>query len=198
MRRMLCLLCLLALLPGCAAALGRTYADFETLYAENIAFLNQNVQRHLLPHTPKRDYDTDGKRLYRIVNGALDVEIHMDQQSEQIASCRITLTAPSSMPYGSPQHLDFSVSGYHSYALLMAMAPGDTPYERYALVQQVSDALAAGDTFDTYTWDYHLTCTREERSVTMLFENKLLMEKKTEAPVETELPSDEEDNALLG
>lgn len=182
MRKLLSILMLLCLLSGMAAAedLGRSYEDFEALYADSILFINANTGRHLLPHTPSRDYDSNGKRLYRIQSGALDVEIHLDDQAQQIASCRIILTAPANMKYESAQHRDFTTSGYHSYALMMAMAEGAAAYDRYALVTEVNAGLAASadGLYETYAGDYRLTCTRTDGVATLLFENQLLMEEE--------------------
>lgn len=196
MRKLLCLLCLCLLLPGWAAAdFGRSYADFEALYAENIVFLNQNTDRHMLPYTPAREYDAEGQGLYRIHVEALDAEIRLDSLGERIASCRVTLTAPEGMTYGGPQHQDFVVSGLHNYALVMAMSDAETPYERYALVDSVSQGIRDAQRFETNTGDYHVTCTREGSAVTILFENELLMDADPAAP---EDDGDEEGDSLAG
>jgi len=204
MRKLLCMLICLCL-AGAAAAEGpaRTYAAFEASYAENIVFINDNAGRHLLPHTPLRDYDTDGNRLYRIDKGALSAVIRMDDLAETIESCQITLTAPADMKYGSPQHNDFNTAGYHSYALIMAMDESAAPHERYALITRISEGLAATTTgiFETQVGDYHLTCTSANGIATMLFENELLKEQETEIIVPAEDEAEEtpsEEDEFLG
>ena len=203
MRKLLCMLMLLCLLATAAADdFGRTYKHFESAYAENIVFINENTGRHLLPHTPTRDYDANGNRMYRIESGALSVEIHLDDLAEQIASCRITLTAPENLKYGTTQHHDFNTAGYHSYALIMAMDDSAAPYERYALVTQISEGLAASgaEPFITQVGDYRLTCTSAGGSATMLFENELLMETEPLTPDEDDVSedADSEEDEFLG
>lgn len=204
MRKLLCILLLLCLLAGMAAAedFGRSYEDFESLYGDNILFINENTGRHLLPLSFSRDYDSAGKRLYRLLSGALDVEIHLDDTAQQIATCRITLTAPANMQYNSSQHHDFATSGYHCYALMMAMAEGTSAYDRYALVAEVTAGLdAASDgLYQTQAGDYRLSCTRTENAATMLFENQLLVETEEEIilPVEDAEDAESEEDAFLG
>lgn len=201
MRRILSLvlaLILLAASSACANDIGRSYKTFEALYAENIVFINENTGRHLLPHSTTRDYDAEGRRIYRINSGALTVEIHLDDMAEQIASCLITLTAPTDMKYGDAKHYDFTTSGYHSYALMMAMHEGATPYERYALVTEVNAGLAATSSglYETQVGDYRLKCNNANGVATLLFENQLLMDTEPDEPVEEEIPSEED--AFLG
>lgn len=196
MRKLICILLCLLLCPLAQAEdFGQSYKAFVASYAENIIFINDNTGRHLLPHTPSRDYDTQGKRLYRIQNGALNVEIRLDDLDEQIASCQITLTAPSNMRYGDAAHNNFSISGYHSYALLMSIVKAETAYERYALVTQVNEGLAAGGgACQLQVGDYQLTCTSQNGSAVLLFENALLL--STEEPIlpaEDDAPAEEND-----
>lgn len=176
MRKLLCtlLLCVVAC-TALADDFGQSYAAFEASYAENLVFINENTGRHLLPHTPTRDYDSDGRRIYVIEKGALNARILLDDLAQQIASCQVVLTAPQNMPYGGPEHNNFTVSGYHSYALLMAMDKSATPAERYALIDRLNLGLSAGDTFETQLGDYSVTAMREGASVSFLFENQLLM-----------------------
>ena len=199
MRKLLCLL-LCLFLTGAAAegTPGRTYETFGDAYAENIVFINENTGRHLLPHTPTRDYDKDGNRLYRIDKGALSVVIRMDDLAETIDTCQITLSAPPDMKYGSTQHNDFNTAGYHSYALIMAMDESAAPYERYALVTRISEGLAATTTgiFETQVGDYHLSCTSANGIATMLFENELFRKTEPIIPAEDdaeEIPSEEDE-----
>ena len=194
MRRFWCLVTALCLLASWAAAddFGRSYRTFEELYAQNVSFINENTGRHLLPHSTTRDYDSEGKRLYRIENGALSVEIHLDDMAEQIASCRITLTAPANMKYGDSQHYDFTTSGYHSYALMMAMHDGETPAQRYELVTEVNAGLAASSAglYETQVGDYRLKCNSANGVATLLFENELLL--SSLEPIVPQEPDEEE------
>lgn len=191
MKKALCAFLACLLLPALALAEpGRGYEAFEAAYAENIEFLNVNTDRHMLPYTPIRDYDPDGSVVHRIQMGALDVAIRLENES--IATLCVTLTAPEGMAYGDREYNDFAVSGYQSYAVVMAMSDAATPYERYALVEAVNQALDASESYQTAVGDYRLTCTREGRAVTLLFENELLMESEPILPDDLDEESEEE------
>lgn len=190
MRKLFALILLLCALAGTAAAddFGQSYDLFQTLYAENVNFINANTGRHLLPLTFTGAFDEDGERIFVLASGALYAQIKLDDLAEQIACCQITLTAPAGMTYGDSLHNDFITSGYHSYALLMAMSEADTAFDRYALVDEVNNGLAANaGVYETQVGDYVLTCTSQDGVASMLFENELLMgtgleESEEEAP----------------
>lgn len=191
MKKALCAFLVCLLLPALSLAEpGRAYKAFEAAYAENIEFLNVNTSRHMLPYTPTRDYDPDGSVVHRIQMGALDVAIRTE--SESIASLSITLTAPEDMTYGDREYNDFTVSGFQCYAVMMAMSEAAAPYERYALVEAVNQALAASESYETNVGDYRLTATREGSAVTLLFENELLMDSDPILPDDSDDDSDEE------
>ncbi len=193
MKKALCAFLACLLLPALALAEpGRGYEAFEAAYAENIEFLNVNTSRHMLPYTPTRDYDPDGSVVHRIQMGALDVAIRLED--ECIGTLRLTLTAPEGMAYGDRAYNDFEISGYQSYAVVMAMSDAATPYERYALVESVNQALGASESYQTSVGDYRLTCTREGTSVTLLFENELLTDSDPVLPDDL----DEEEESLAG
>ena len=119
---------------------------------------------------------------------------------EKHIACRQDI--PQNMPYGGTEHNNFTVSGYHSYALLMAMDKSATPAERYALVERLNLGLSAGDTFETQLGDYSVTAIREGASVSFLFENQLLMSSHDPiTPGEDDIgegESDEEEGEYLG
>lgn len=178
MRKVIGCLLLLCLLAGAAAAedFGQSYDRFQTLYAENVTFINENTGRFLLPLDFEGDFNSDGVRIYVLANAMLTAEVLLDDMASQIASLQITLTAPEGMTYGDSQHSDFTVSGYHSYALLMAMSNSQDPVERYRLVEEVNDGLATGGgNYETQVGDYRLTCTSGNNVACMRFENSLLM-----------------------
>lgn len=199
MRRLLCVL-LMALLVSTAALaddFGQTYDGFVASYADNITLLNQSTGRMLLPHSLQRDYDLNSKRFYRINSGSLSAEIHMDESGQVISRCQIILTAPDGMRHGDSLYADFTVSAYHSYALIMAMHKAPTAYERYALVQQVESAMAQSDTYETAVGDYRLTCTRVGQTASFVFENALFLPADPIVPDEDDAGEEEED-ALIG
>lgn len=201
MRHILSILLAVGLLfsTACAEGIGQTYKAFEASYAENVVFINENTGRMLLPHTLERDYDSRGKRMYRIARGALAMEMHMDESGERIARCLITLTAPEHMSYGDLTHTDFATSGYHSYALLMAMDQAATPYERYSTVERVNWGIKQhGGTFETEVGDYTLSCKSEGGVATLEFVCSLLLpersEKEEPSAPEIDISAPEEDS----
>jgi len=193
MRRLLACMLLLCALAGVAAAedFGQSYDLFLTMYAENVEFLNFNTGRFLLPLTFSGSFNAEGERIYVLESGALSAEIKLDDLASQIASCRIVLTAPAGMKYGDSQHNDFTISGYQSYALLMAMHPSEDVYQRYLLVEKINSGLAANaGAYQTQAGDYRVTCSSENGSATMLFENALLLGESSEEeePAEEDAP----------
>ena len=101
----------------------------------------------------------------------LSVSVVTDAQGV-IESCSITLTAPANMEYGSAVYNDFAISGYHSYAFLMAMDTHTDPAQRYQLVSDVVEGLKSGGGFYSRQLDaYTLTCTRGDGKATLDFEN---------------------------
>ena len=178
MRKLIVLLLLLCAFTGAAAAddFGQNYQDFQTLYAENVDFINDNTGRHLLPLTFTGAFDKEGERYYVLASGALYAEIYLDDLASQIASCEITLAAPADMTYGDSKHNDFTTSGYHSYALLMAMSKAPTAAERYALVEEINNGIAQNaGVYETQVNDYRLSCLSANGTATMRFENELLL-----------------------
>ena len=178
MRKLLALVLLLCALAGAAAAddFGVSYIDFQTRYAENVHFINENTGRFLLPLDFSGEFNTEGDRIYVINSGALSVEVKLDDLAEQIAYCHISLTAPAGMSYGDSKHNDFTVSGYHSYALLMAMSKAEKAFDRYKLVEEVNAGIAENaGLYETQVGDYRLKCLSANGTATMRFENELLM-----------------------
>ena len=191
MRKLLVLVLLLCALVGAAAAddFGQSYIDFQTLYTENIHFINENTGRFLLPLDFSGEFDSEGDRIYVINSGALSVEVKLDDLAEQIAYCYISLTAPAGMSYGDNKYNDFTVSGYHSYALLMAMSKADNALERYKLVEEVNAGIAENaGLYETQVGDYRLKCLSANGTATMRFENELLMGNGLFETEEEEIP----------
>ena len=99
MRKLFALILLLCALTGAAAAddFGQSYDLFQTLYAENVDFINDNTGRHLLPLTFTGAFDEEGERIFVLASGALYAQIKLDDLAEQIAYCQIMLSAPAGM-----------------------------------------------------------------------------------------------------
>ena len=193
MRKLAFLTALLLLFCASACAEGVTgysYDFFLERYAENIDFINDNAGRMMLPLVPsKRDAGWGDGREYREITGEwLTVEILLEPVNDIIESCRLTLAAPADMTYGSSIHRDFSTSGYQSYAMLMAMDPGETPYDRYHLVTDVESWLATGNDFQKQIGVYSLHVSRSGNMVTMLFTNGTASPTPTPVPSETPEP----------
>lgn len=200
MRKPITLCCLLLLLclarPAAASISGRGYEDFEACYADNLSFINDNTGRHLLPLVlAKGDANADGgHRMYQLIGDVLSVSIRLDQTNEIIERCQIVLTAPAGMSYGTAEYNDFATSGYHSYALLMAMHTAADPAVRYGLVTAVNEGLAAGEgSYSTQVGVYSLQCTQEGNVATITFENTLAATPEPQAT-----PGEGEDSEMDG
>ena len=196
----------LLLSGACAEGIGQTYKAFEASYAENVVFINENTGRMLLSHSLERDYDSRGKRMYRINRGALAMEMHMDESGERIASLTVTLTAPSHMSYGDTTYTDFATAGYHSYAILMAMDPSKQPVERYSVVERLNWGVKhTGGLFETEVGDYAVLCRSENGMAQISFTCGMLAperaeEEATSAPeIDISDPENvDEENSLAG
>ena len=77
MRKLIAILMLLCALTGAAAAddFGQSYDLFQTLYAENVDFINQNTGRHLLPHSLTATFDAEGQRIRKAGNEELFAQL---------------------------------------------------------------------------------------------------------------------------
>ena len=193
MRKWLILFFCLMLLPVSAAnaeaVSGLRYEDFLANYAENLDFINDNANRHLLPLIPaKRDAGWgDGRMYYELPGDVLSLTLRTDVTGEVIEQCTITLTAPADMSYGSTVHRDFTTSGYQSYGLLMAMSPAETAYDRYQLVVEVENGLSSGGgVFYKQIGVYSLDAASLDGTVVMNFTNSTA--KPTPTPVPTASP----------
>lgn len=161
-RRLLAAVLLLLLIPASAPALtGQSISTFETYYKDDIAYINENTGRHLLPKDlAELDIEGSGRTQYYYYDDALRVTIVADEQGI-IESCEIRLLIPEGTSYGNSLHRDFITAGYHSYALIMAMHVSVEPASRYLLVQEISTALE--DNFGSYErqlGSYSISCTR--------------------------------------
>lgn len=212
MRKLLIFCCLLASLAclsraSAATISGRGYEDFEASYADNLTFINENTGRHLLPLVlAKGDANADGgHRMYELLGDVLRVSIRLDQSNKVIEKCEIVLTAPPGMSYGTSEYNDFTTSGYHSYALLMAMHTAADPAVRYGLVTAVNDGLLAGEgAYATQVGVYTLNCMRADNMATLTFENTLAVTPEPEVTPDgaDAAPEDEgnneEDESMAG
>ncbi len=194
-RRFLCFLCVALACLGTAHAevvgiSGQGYDTFQQYYQQDVDFINQNDGRHLLPLVlaKRGDVSSDGRLAYELIGDTLSVSILTDPSGYIIEQCKIVLTAPSGMEYGNAIYNDFAISGYHSYALLMAMHADPDPANRYALVKDVEAGLTAGQ--GTYTRQlgvYTLDCLRQDQVVILDFRNNRAP--ATPAPQESVAPS---------
>ncbi len=193
-KRMLCLIAALLLFTCTAAAenvTGITYDAFLENYAENLDFINDNANRHLLPLIPaKRDAGWgDGRRYYEIFGDVLSLSIRTEPIAGIVESCQIMLTAPANMTYGDSVHRDFTTSGYQSYGMLMAMSTAPTAYERYLLVEELEAGMATGGgVFQKQLGVYQLEATSVNGTVTILFTNTSAAPTPSPIPSETPVP----------
>lgn len=171
----------MALGLGSAAASslsGQSYALFSKYYKEGITFINENAGRHLIPLSLAKDPGGQDKRTtYSLMGDTLKVTLTMDSGGQIIESCVMILTAPGGMAYGSALYNDFAISGYQSYALLMAMHTDSDPARRYQLVTDVVEGMAAsGGQYQRQLGVYTLTCTRQDNVAELRFDIKALQQ----------------------
>ncbi|NLO85738.1 MAG: hypothetical protein GX096_09975 [Clostridiales bacterium] len=171
----ICLMIIFAM-PACAdAAVGQSYHIFESSYADNLIFINENDNHLLIPKeiTKRKSTMKDGKYYYEFSGDILSLSICTGSQGDTIETCEITLVAPDGMEYGTAVYNEFSNMGFQSYALLMAMHTSSDVYQRYQLVEAVVQGMAAGDGyFVCQTGAYNLTCIRNEDTVSLSFASK--------------------------
>ena len=176
-RLLILLLCLLLPLSAAGDVVsGQSYQTFETYYKDDLIFINENANRHLLPLVIASSASEvgDGRKFYQILGDVLSMTIRTDPSGEIIERCEITLTAPAGMELGNAVYNDFAISGYHSYALLMAMDVSASAYDRYAMVGMVEDGLKqGGGTFAAQVGVYGLRCQNQNGAVTIVFDNAL-------------------------
>jgi len=195
MKRLTALVIVLALLtPACAFALtGQTYAKFDEYYKADVTFINENDSRFLLPMilSQRKSSQNDGRVYYDLIGDVLNVTVTSDS-SGVIEECEIRLTAPTDMEYGSSVYNDFAISGYHSYAFLMAMDTNADPAKRYELVTDVVQGMK-DSTDGIYTRQlgaYTLTCTRvDNMAVLNFFNNGVVVDTPTPDPNVSPTPS---------
>lgn len=209
MRRLLCavmsallMLCIAA--PAIAQVEGGMYYDLFLLnYEENISFINNNTGRHMLPMLMSKSRNDDGSTRFEIIGDTLSVAGDTDLTGQLIATIRIVLTLPQpDLKPGTLMYGDFQTSGYHSYALLMAMDASPTAQERYALVTRVEGALkqaldGGSRGFVIQVGSYELTAERGADSMTLSFVNSALIQSPapqggediTDEPIYTDEPA---------
>lgn len=193
-------LALFVLLPASAFALtGQSYTAFETLYKANVTFINENTSRHLLPMvlSQRTSDQQDGRVVYELFGDVLTVTVTVDA-SDIIEDCEIHLIKPTGMEYGNSVYNDFAISGYHSYAFLMAMSASAEPAERYALVADIEQGLKDNDgTYVRQLGAYTVTCTLnlDQGGVFRFQNNGIVVETPLPATTATPAPKDGTDAA---
>ncbi|MDD3213337.1 MAG: hypothetical protein PHY64_06675 [Eubacteriales bacterium] len=193
-------LILVLLLPACALALnGQSYDTFAAYYQEDVTFINDNDSRHLLPLvlSQRSGGAGDSHTYYDLYGDVLTVNLAVDITGV-IETCDIQLTAPPSMAYGDTAYNDFAISGYHSYAFLMAMDADRDPAARYALVTDVVRGMRENNGgYIRTVGDYTLTCTRNGNTAILNFSNDGLTG-ETQDPSVTPSPVPDDDNDETG
>jgi len=178
---------------------GQSYDAFSRYYKENISFINDNDNRHLLPLALAKSVDPlDNSRiLYYLIGDTLHAEIFTGEDGTTIDSCCITLTAPPGMEYGNAVYNDFAISGYQSYALLMAMYPDADPVRRYGLVTEVVMGMAEGNgQYQRQLGVYSLSCVRVDNVVELRFQ-KNRAENADEAIEDGSVPEEDMEGSYL-
>lgn len=200
MKRLTALVLTLALLtPECAFALtGQTYAKFDEYYKADVTFINDNDSRFLLPMilSQRNSSQNDGRMYYDLIGDVLNVTVTSDS-SGVIEECEVRLTAPADMEYGSSIYNDFAISGYHSYAFLMAMDTNTDPAKRYELVTDVVQGMkdSADGTYTRQLGTYTLTCKRVDNMAVLNFQNNgVVVDTPTPGPSVTPAPGNNPDS----
>ncbi len=203
------LLCLLpALLAGSALASsvsGQSYDTFAKYYKADVSFINDNDNRHLLPLVIAKDLDPlhEGALIYSLMGDTLQLTVLTDPSGLVIESCTITLTAPQGLEYGTALYNDFAISGYQSYALLMAMHTDPDPARRYSLVTEVVEGMSVGNgTYERQLGVYTLTCTRQNNVAELKFHKgtnpSLQQPDENELPLDGDMPPALDDEDMEG
>ena len=197
MLRKLCLLALLLAVLAPAAALAEEAVDydgFSAVYAENLAFLNENTGRYLLPLIPESARDSANRLVYAIEYDMLTLNVRLGADDATVEEAVVTLTAPEGMAYGDDAHTSFTAYGYQCYALLMAMSAESEASDRYALVTRLDGGLSAGNSYFTQEGAYAVTCERIGHSVVFSFSLG-----ESEAPIDEEMDLyNEEEGDYIG
>jgi len=169
---------------------GQFYDVFTQYYAENVQFINDCENRHLLPLAiaSATSGNGDGRMIYQIFGDVLSMVIRTDPTDTIIERCEITLTAPAGMELGNATYNDFAMSAYQCYALQMAMDSHTTPYERFVLVSDTNAALKLSNTYEVQLGVYTMTCKSENGVLTILFENTTVTPSATPEPDVTPAP----------
>ena len=187
-------LALALFLPMSALALtGQAYQTFADYYKADVTFINDNDSRHLMPMllSQRSSEQNDGRIYYDLVGDVLNVTVTVDSDGV-IEECEIRLTAPSGMEYGGSVYNDFAISGYHSYAFLMAMDTNSEPSKRYELVTDVVKGMKDGNgDYTRQLGAYTLTCKRiDQMAVLDFFNNGVVVDTPTPAPSATLAPGE--------
>lgn len=184
---------------------GQPFVVFETYYKDDLVFINENANRHLLPLVIASHASEvgDGRMFYEILGDVLSMTIRTDPSGTVIERCEIILTAPAGMEIGNAVYNDFAISGYHSYALLMAMDISPDAYSRYAMVTAVEEGLKrGGGAYAAQVGVYGLNCQSENGTVTIVFDSAIsgpllpgaeagTPDGSQETPAPIEMPEDE-------
>ncbi len=185
-----CMLCAAA--AQAVGANGMPLSTFALNYEEDVYLINNNTGRHLLPLRIAQESVSEDTRQIRfsIIGDTLTLSGTTDIEGRVVNTCVITLTLPADYGSNKLSQSDYEISGYHCYALLMAMDGAGTAADRYALVEQTElalrDALADGQTSFSFTVGlYTLTGERTDTSMKLIFENNTLRPTATPEPEPT-------------
>lgn len=177
MKRIMALLLALLLLPAAVLAEDGaqeeylSYEQFIGRYAGNLEFINEMENRHLISLIFS-SADNDGDfRVFRLAGDVVSAKMRTKGSGRTVVMLQVNLVAPENLQPNTTAYADFVTSGYHCYALLMAMASGDEPAERWPLVEELNRGLSGAHEYRTSAGPYNLTARRAEdgRSVSFTF-----------------------------
>ena len=140
-RRLFAFAFLLLWLPAGALALtGQSISTFITYYKENIEYINDQQDRHLLPLELDIANQDNGGKQYSSNSDLLMVTVNTDA-SDVITSCELRLTYPKGAQPGNSLALDYDRANFHFVALTMAMHVAKDAISRAYLVAEILDNL---------------------------------------------------------
>lgn len=195
MKRFFALLMVLFLLPVVSLAEDAAmeqyvgYEQFIGRYAGNLEFINEQEGRHLISLIFSSGENEGDLRVYNLAGDVVSARLRTRGTNRQMVMLQVTLTAPQGMQAGTTEYADFVTSGYHCYALLMAMRSDDTPAERWPLIEELNNGLAGNNEYRTMVGPYNLTARRsdEGNTVTFVFSSLYWTD-----PLDVILPDEEE------
>ncbi|HPF87674.1 MAG TPA: hypothetical protein PK537_06430 [Candidatus Limiplasma sp.] len=193
-RRLLAALLALLVLPAGALALtGQSITTFETYYQEDITYINDTAERHMLAkELTELDLEDNGRTQYYYYDDILQVTVAADA-SGIIESCEIRLLYPQGAAEGNSLYLDFVAANYHCIAFIMAMHTSSETYSRYLLADEIKTKLAANNgAYERLLGSYSISCISVIGEGAVFIFTNTGLQTNTEEVTDGQTPADEQ------